>query len=218
MQYLLRRKIVAATICLLFIPGLVKAQLRESINLPDHDDRLFRFGIQLGVNRAHFNFTHHPEFLAINGTLNDSVLVVESLNSTGINLAWMVNMNINEHFDLRVYPLDLVFTEKAFQYHLKYPDRPAGEESITTKKIQGITLALPLQIKFSSDRINNFKVYMLAGGRIEYDLAANAGARKAESLVKLKAFDYGIDGGIGFHFYFPYFVLSPELKDRKSVV
>ncbi len=212
MQYLLRRKIVAATLCLFLLPGFVHAQLRESINLPDHDSRLFHFGIQLGANRAHFNFTHHERFLTYNGSLNDSVLVVESLNSTGLNLAWLVNMNIGEHFDLRAYPLNLVFTEKAFQYHLKYPDRPAGEEPITTKKIQGITLALPIQIKFSSDRINNFKVYMMAGGRIEYDLASNKGARKAESLVKLKPFDYGIDAGIGFHFYFPYFVLTPELK------
>ena len=87
-----------------------------------------------------------------------------------------------------------------------------NEDSITLKKVQGITLALPLQIKFTSDRINNFKVYMMAGGRIEYDLAANAGARKAEELIKLKPLDYGIDASIGFHFYFPYFVLTPEVK------
>jgi len=53
---------------------------------------------------------------------------------------------------------------------------------------------------------------MMAGGRVEYDMAANAGAKKAEELIKLKPFDYGLDAGIGFHFYFPYFVLSPELK------
>jgi hypothetical protein len=212
MQHLLRNKIVAASFCLFLFNGFASAQLRESINLPDHDSRLFHFGIQLGVNRAHFNFTNDKRFLTLNGAVNDSVMVVESLNSTGINLSWLVNMNISEHLDLRTYPLNLVFTEKAFQYHLKYPDRPAGEEPVVTKKIQGITLALPLQLKFSSDRINNFKVYMMAGGRIEYDLASNAGARKAESLVKLSPFDYGVDAGMGFHFYFPYFVLSPELK------
>lgn len=212
MQYLLRNKIAAAIFCLFIFNSFAQAQLRESINLPDHDYKQFHFGIQLGVNRAHFNFTNDKRFLTLNGAVNDSVMVVESLNSTGINLSWLVNMNISDHFDLRTYPLNLVFTEKAFQYNLKYPDRPAGEESIVTKKIQGITLGLPLQLKFSSDRINNFKVYMMAGGKIEYDLASNAGARKAESLVKLSPFDYGLDAGMGFHFYFPYFVLSPELK------
>ena len=69
-----------------------------------------------------------------------------------------------------------------------------------------------MQLKFSSDRINNFKVYMIGGGKIEYDLASNAGARKAEEQIKLKKFDYGAEVGLGFHFYFPMFVLTPEVK------
>ena len=36
--------------------------------------------------------------------------------------------------------------------------------------------------------------------------------KKAERLIKLNKLDYGIDAGIGFHFYFPVFVLTPELK------
>jgi hypothetical protein len=69
-----------------------------------------------------------------------------------------------------------------------------------------------VQIKFSSDRINNLKVYMMAGGKLEYDFAANKGDKNAGNLIKLNKIDYGIEAGIGFHFYFPYFVLSPELK------
>ena len=53
---------------------------------------------------------------------------------------------------------------------------------------------------------------MLAGVKAEYDLAANAGAKKAEDLIKLKRWDYGVETGLGFHFYLPYFVLIPELK------
>lgn len=180
---------------------------RAEKNLPEHDDKPFHFGINVGANRSHYNFSHHPLFMQ-----SDSVMVIESINSTGINLAWLVNMRLGEHFDLRTYPLNLVFTEKAFQYNLKYPDRPGGEDSITTKKVQGITLALPLQLKFSSDRIYNFKVYMAAGGKFEYDMAASAGEKKAENLVKLNKLDYGLEAAIGFHFYFPVFVLSPEIK------
>jgi len=206
MQYLLRRKIRFTLLAIFFVPVLGFSQYAE-LNLPDHDYKKFHFGIHLGANRAHYSFSHHPRFLQY-----DSVMVVESINSTGINLAWLVNMKLSEHFDLRTYPLSLVFTEKAFQYSLKYPDRPAGEDSSIVKKVQGITMALPLQIKFSSDRIANFKVYMLAGGKIEYDFAANKGDRNAEDLIKLNKLDYGIEAGIGFHLYFPVFVLSPELK------
>ncbi len=189
------------------IPSIAFTQSFENLNQLDHDEKNFHFGINVGVNRSHYSFTHHPRFLQY-----DSVMVVESINSTGINLAWLVNKRLSNHFDLRTFPLNLTFTEKAFEYHLKYPDKPAGEDSVGIRKIQGITLALPLQLKFSSDRINNFKVYMLAGGKVEYDLAANKGAKNAEQLMKLKKFDYGIEAGIGFHLYFPVFVLTPELK------
>ena len=209
MQHLLRNKIVHTIILLALVPSFAISQERDNINLEDHDDKSFHFGIYLGMNRAHYNFTHHPLFL---NQMPDSISVVESINSTGINLGWLVNMRLSEHFDLRTYPLNLVFTEKAFQYHLTMPDRLAGEETIMTKKVQGITLSLPVQIKFTSDRIYNFKVYMLAGGKAEYDFAANAGDKKAEDLIKLSKIDYGLEGGIGFHLYFPVFVLSPEIK------
>ncbi len=207
MQYLLRRKIIGIILAIVAVPSVAFTQTFENLNQVDHDEKSLHFGINVGMNRSHYNFTHHPRFLQY-----DSVMVVESINSTGINLAWLVNKRLSDHFDLRTFPLNLTFTEKAFEYYLKYPNRPAGEDTISIRKIQGITLALPLQIKFSSDRINNFKVYMLAGGKVEYDLAANKGAKNAENLMKLKKIDYGIEAGIGFHIYFPVFVLTPELK------
>jgi len=212
MQHLLRRKIIYILAGLFIIPSVVNAQLSEDDwNLPDHDSKKYHFGINLGMNRAHFSFTHHPVFLPPN-PMSDSVWVVESINSTGLNLAWLVNLNINEHLDIRTFPLDLTFTEKAFEYKLTHPDRPAGEDTITVKKVQSISVTFPFQLKFSSDRIGNFKVYMMGGVKAELDLAANAGAKKAEELVKLKKFDYGIQAALGFHFYFEYFVLTPELR------
>ena len=71
-----------------FAPQFSHAQETE-INLPDHDYRAVRFGINVGANRSHYNFGHHPLFLN-----QDSINVIESLNSTGINLAWLVNFNL----------------------------------------------------------------------------------------------------------------------------
>lgn len=206
MQHLLRRKITIVLIGAILIPAACISQ-RKELNLPDHDDQLYHFGINVGMNKSHFSFTHNPSFLS-----QDSVMVVESINSTGINLAWLVNLSLSNHFDLRTYPLNLTFTEKAFEYALQYPDIPGGESPLTVKKVQSISLSLPVQVKFTSDRIENFKVYTIAGVKFDYDLAANAGKKNADQLIKLKKFDYGIEGGIGFHIYFPFFVLSPELK------
>src|ERR1700712_5883439 len=100
MQHLLRFKIVYAIVGIMLLPLLSKSQLRDGINLPDHDDKNIHFGINLGINRSHFSFEHHPLFLQ-----RDSVMVVESINSTGINLAWLVNFRLGEHFDIRTYPL-----------------------------------------------------------------------------------------------------------------
>lgn len=209
MQHLLRRKIINTGIAFLFFPLTCFSQYVE-LNQPDHDDKRVRFGINLGSNRSHFSFTHHPSFLQ--QAPFDSITVVESVNSTGISLAWLVNLRLGEHFDLRTTPVNLTFTEKNFQYNLPYPDGPGGESPVTEKKVQSISLSIPTHIKFSSDRINNFKVYMLGGGYLSYDLASNSGAKNADDKIKLNKVDYGVETGLGFHFYFPMFVLTPEIK------
>lgn len=207
MQHLLRNKIKYLFIFFAVVPACSFAQFGWEINMPDHDEKNVHFGINAGINRSHYNVLHHPQFLAF-----DSVNVIESINSTGLNLAWMVNFRLSNHFDLRTYPVNLVFTEKAFEYTLKTPDAGALEDTVTTKKVQGITLAFPVQIKFTSDRIQNFKVYMMGGAKVEYDLAANSGKKNIDDIITLKKLDYGLEAGIGFHFYFPVFVLTPEIK------
>jgi hypothetical protein len=207
MQYLLRNKIILSLLIIISNGFAVFSQTDNGLNLPDHDSKDFHFGIALGTNRAYYHFSHNSSFLT-----QDSVLGVESIQSTGINMGWLVNMRLSDYFDLRTYPINLIFTEKAFEYHFKYPDTFIKEDSITIRKVQGITLALPLQVKFCSDRINNLKVFMMAGGKVEYDFAATAGEKNVDRQIKLNKLDYGVEAGIGFHFYFPVFVLTPELK------
>ncbi len=202
MHYLLRRQIALSLLSIVFCTTASVAQLRDNINQESHDDKPYHFGINLGYNKSHFNFTLHPRFLQY-----DTIKDVESVNSTGVNLAWLVNLRMSDHFDLRVHPLDLTFSEESFLYKENYT-----EDSNVEKKVQSITLSFPFQFAFSSDRIDNFKVYTIAGGKFDYDLASNATARKAEDLVKLKPFDFSVEVGLGFHIYFSYFVLSPEIK------
>jgi hypothetical protein len=208
MHHLLRRKIILLVLSFVFCSAASMAQLRDAINQDGHDDKPYHFGINLGYNISHFNFTHHPMFLQ-----SDTIMDVESINSAGINLAWLVNIRMSDHFDLRLHPLDLTFSEKAFLYTEKYTT-----DSLIEKKVQSITLSFPVQIKFSSDRIGNFKVYTIAGGKFDYDLASNAGASNADNLIKLKRSDLSVELGMGFNIYFPYFVLSPEIKLSSGLV
>ncbi len=202
-QHLLWRKMILPCLVVLCWSNAF-SQLREGPNLPDHDNKPYHFGINLGYNQSHFLFSHHPYFLQ-----RDTIMDIESVNSSGINLAWLVNIRMNDHFDLRLHPLDLTFSEKVFQYNENFT---GADTTFVEKKISSITMSFPIQIKFSSDRINNFKVYTIGGIKFDYDLASNAGARKAEDLIKLKKGDISVEVGLGFHFYFPVFVLTPEIK------
>ena len=56
-------------------------------------------------------------------------------------------------------------------------------------------------------------MYTIGGFRFDYDLAASAsGDKNVDALIKLKKFNTELEAGLGFHLYFEYFVLSPELK------
>ena len=207
MLYLHRKKIIAAgSAFLIFFLSLfsgLQAQAQK-INLENHDAKPYYFGITLGTHLGRFHSELQPLFLQ-----QDSVLVAEPKNSGGFALGLLATARLSYRFELRFNP-QLMFTERSFFYHLSYPDFDLGDS--VTKKIESVIVTFPLQVKFRSDRIGNFRVYMLGGGKVDFDLASNARARKAEELVKINKMDYGIEAGLGFNFYFPSFILSPEIK------
>jgi hypothetical protein len=195
------------TVLVLFtLTQQVYAQYRE-LNLPNHDDKRYYLGIGLLYNSSRFLVSQHPQFLQ-----SDSVMVVDPLNAGGFGLAGMHTLRLSKRFEIRAIFPQLLFAYKNLRYHVTYPDPNKEEQPVETKRVESILLGLPVHLKFRSDRINNFRVYMFAGGKIEYDLASNSTARKAENLVKVSKYDYGVEGGIGFNFYFPVFILSPEIK------
>jgi hypothetical protein len=176
------------------------------MNLPNHDLKPYYFGIVLGYNSSHYNVTHHPNFLAY-----DTIMSVESLNSGRVHLGIMANWQVSDRFDIRFYPLHLIFSEKQFKYTQSIPN-PGDNQLVYTKKVESIVMSFPLQVRLKSDRINNFRVYSLLGMKYDFDLASNSGARNAEELMKVKKSDFGVEAGVGFQFFFKYFILSPEIK------
>ncbi|MHA4847413.1 type IX secretion/gliding motility protein PorT/SprT [Flavitalea antarctica] len=211
MHYLLRNKktslnIVAITALLVITTSNLFSQTYE-LNLPDHDDKKYYLGIGLIYNSSRFNITHHPNFLA-----SDSVMVVDPQNAGGFGLAGIHTYRLSRRLEIRAIFPQLLFSYKNLTYNLKYPDAAKEESAVMTKSVESILLGLPVHLKFRSDRIGNFRVYMFGGAKFEYDLSSNSTARKAEDLVKLNKYDFGVEGGIGFNFYFPVFILSPEIK------
>ncbi len=180
------------------------AGAQTELFMEEHDHKPYYFGITLGMNIARFQSELHPHFLE-----QDSILVAEPLNAGGFALGLLATARLNHRFEARFNP-QLMFTERSIYYRLNFSDRDFGTE--LTKPVESVIVTFPVQIKFRSDRINNFRVYMLGGGKLDYDLASNARARKAEDMVKIDKIDYGIEAGVGFNFYFRSFIFSPEVK------
>jgi hypothetical protein len=183
------------------------AQLRNSINLSNSDEKFYHIGIVLIGAQSRFQISHHPQFIG-----NDSITSVYPENLGGFGLGGMHTFRISDRFQIRAVFPQLIFANQALTYHLASPDATLEETSVMTQIVESIHLGLPIQLKFRSDRINNFRVYVMGGFKIETDLSSNARAKNTGDMVKLKRFDYGIEAGIGFNFYTPLVIVSPELK------
>ncbi|MDP4261140.1 MAG: outer membrane beta-barrel protein [Bacteroidota bacterium] len=170
----------------------------------DHDSKPYYFGITLAGSVSRFQTELHSRFLT-----NDTIYVAEPNNSGGFGLGLLATARISDRFQFRFNP-QLFFTARGIQYKRKYPD--IDQQTDVTQTIESVTVSFPFQLKLQSDRIGNFRVYMMTGVKGDIDLASNARAKKAEDLVKINKYDYGIELGIGFNFFFESFILSPEIK------
>ena len=201
---------VILLIGLMMAGSRTSAQLRDYLNLPDHDSKRYYLGIGFLYDNSHLQVNAHPTFLA-----SDSVLYVNPVNSGGFGVSGMFTFHVANHLEFRFAFPEFIFSSNSLSYHINYP--PDGEEKLTTKQIQSLLLGFPAQVKFLSDRIGNFRVYMMGGINYRYDLASNSSARKAENLVKLSSSDLSVEAGIGFQIYMPVFILSPELKFSQGI-
>jgi len=168
----------------------------------NHDSKKMYFGILVGFNSTRFQITHSEKFLN-----NDTILVIDSPTSPGFNLGIVSNFKVTPRLDIRIIPT-LIFAEKILRY-----EKTTTAGSAPPDPIEAIYLDLPIGIKYKSDRFyNNFRFYVLAGGKIDFDMASNSKKRRANDIVKLAKFDFTAEVGFGFEFYFPLFIFSPEFK------
>jgi hypothetical protein len=200
---------IAAMVTLLLAPVLLQAQ--RELNMPNFEDRKYYFGITFAYNRSHFNSTNHPRILQ-----TDSILVANTPNAGGASFGFMASRKLGRRVDVRFNP-QLVFANKVLEYSVKYPNAVRDESPIMTRNVESIIFSAPFHVKLNSDRIRNFSFYSFVGWRFDMDLASNARNRQAENLIKLVNRDMGYDLGVGFQFYFPSFIFTPEIKISNGI-
>jgi hypothetical protein len=194
------KKIVIALSFLVLCFG-VKAQF----NINELGKKSLYFGIAMGINMANYNIV--PAALT---PKNDSVKTIRSSYGPGFNLGIISNYQFHKYFDLRFIPT-LSFSDKNINYQL-------ANSQAATKTISSIYLDFPLLVRFKSQPLKDIRIYVIGGARYDYDLASNVKARRADDIVKVKQNDVAVEYGIGVMIYFPYFILSPELKKSHGVI
>lgn len=201
-KYLL--KFYLPLLLLLGVSSTATAQ-RSVMNMEDHDYKKYYFGITFGYNMSAFKVRPSESF-----AFTDTFKVIQPRFGAGFHLGIMGNLRLNNFVDLRFIPT-IIFSEKK----LEITDL---NNVISQKSVESIYMHLPLQLKWKSDRIHNFRFYGITGAKFDYDLSSNARSRRTDEFLKVKAIDVGAEVGIGFEFYYPNFIFSPEIKFSQGLM
>ena len=194
------------TIILLVAIGLTAAaQKRKVQNKPYIDLRPFHFGISMGLNLQDAEMSNVGPQLLEDGTMRTITCDVDNWNP-GFSVGVLGDFRLSDNFNVRISPT-MHFGSK----HLVFRDfndlNDAGHPRETTQDLKNSYLAIPLDLKFSAPRFNNYRPYVVAGFSPMINLAG-----KDQDYVRLKRFDAMVNVGLGCDFYLPYFKLIPELK------
>ena len=194
------------TIILLVAIGLTAAaQKRKVQNKPYIDLRPFHFGISMGLNLQDAEMSNVGPQLLEDGTLRTITCDVDNWNP-GFSVGVLGDFRLSDNFNLRISPT-MHFGSK----HLVFRDfddlNDAGQPRETTQDLKNSYLTLPIDLKFSAPRFNNYRPYVVAGFSPMINLAG-----KDQDYVRLKRYDAMVNVGMGCDFYLPYFKLIPELK------
>ncbi len=192
--------------CLFFLYDGAKAQFNQL----DHDRKQYYFGINGGVNNSRFRYFPAKDFIT-----NDTILQMTTTSGIGAHIGLLFNYKLNKRFDTRILP-SIVFGEKNLQFRVH--DFAINKDSTAHFNIQNIYIDVPFQFKLKSDRVADFRFYMLGGGKYAYDLASLSKSRKADKLIRLTPNDFALELGFGFEFYFPLFILAPEVKISQGMM
>lgn len=176
---------------------------RKVMNMAEHDQKAYYFGITFGANFSSYRIKYSQSFID-----HDSFKSIQPDYGPGFNLGLMGNLRLTNFIDARFVP-SLAFAEKKVGLRMR---SASGTDSISNRTVESIYMHLPVQLKFKSDRIKNFRFYAITGLKFDYDMAANARSRRRDEFIKVSAADFGYELGVGFEFYYPNFILSPEIK------
>lgn len=196
------KKIVAIIgLSLCFFQANAQLFSGESItNLENIDNKQWSWGYYLGFNSYDFDFDYKK--------YNSSPVLGKDFNverTIGFNVGLVGSLKLSHNFDLRLEP-GVSFNTRNYQVTKADPD--------TFREINSTYVHIPLLVKFSADRLNNFRPFVLAGGSTSLNLSSNENNPddNSEGQFRMKTNTFYYEVGVGIDFYLFYFKFSPSLR------
>ena len=185
------------------------AQTRKVQHKPYIDLRPMHFGILVGAHLQDIEFENVGLQTIVDeeGNVTEHLIVTDADKwNPGFSVGVLAEIRLHENFALRFTPA-MHFGAK----HLTFLDLKDLDEEGRPKKVtqdlKNTYIAMPVNIKFSAPRFNNYRPYLTAGVSGMINLTG-----ASEDYVSLKRFSTMVEVGLGCDFYLPFFKLIPELK------
>lgn len=179
-----------------FASNDVQAQTRRVMNRPYIDQRRFHYGFLAGLNLQDIELQQNGYKDA-----NGNQWFAEAPNfEPGFSVGILGEFYLTKHLALRVIP-SMHFGTKNMTY------RNAKNNDRQYQSIKSTYISLPIDIKFSAERFNNYRPYAMVGVNPMLDLTV-----KRQQQLLLKKFDCYLEAGFGCDFYWPWFKFIPEIK------
>jgi hypothetical protein len=202
------------TAIFIFIFLTISASAQNEIvqNLRNYDRRPLHFGFTIGLNSADFIVRNSDNFFDISEI--GKVFGVEAEQSVGFHLGPISNFRINDNLDLRIL-FDLTFSQRNLNYYILTDVVENGVPQFEnyTMKLTSTFIEFPVLLKYKSQRINNYRIYVVGGLNPKVDLAAKKKIPEIEQpKIRIKQPDLFYELGLGIDLYTTYFKFSPEIK------
>lgn len=178
------------------VPFSVNAQTRKVMNRPYIDQRPYHYGFLAGVHLQDIEFQNNGFTDEAGNQWNADVANYDPGFSVGI----LAELKLHEHIALRVIPT-MHFGEKTVTF------QNALDGSHEFQNMKSTYISIPVDLKFTAERFNNYRPYVMCGVNPMYDLTV----KKNRNLL-LKHFDCYLEAGFGCDFYLPFFKFIPEIK------
>ncbi len=200
MQSIHRRKIILVLLIFGFTWTLTGQTGGKNLNYDDYKRKSYYFGISLGFNSSKHQVFHSRDFIG-----NPQIHLAQGAAGVGFNVHGIVNYKFGEYFDFRMLP-GISFATRHLDFNVN-----------SRTNIESIFAEIPLHIRYKSAPYKDKRAFVIAGLNYSYDVASNSKTRQADTFIKISPHDFQLEVGLGMQFFFPFFILSPEIKFSQGI-